>query len=137
MGKLINYIMLFAGLMIFMNLAGLATTSGYILGQLGVNIFDIENFSTGTFQVAIIVGITSLLLVSGIKIGIFGAATTTTFAAAAMALPMAILIADMTGTIISASSTGNTWVSYIIFAITVPLILGYGIALFDWVRGIE
>lgn len=130
-----RYVMVSVGLMILMSLAGLQTSMGWILSQLGINLSNVQNFSSGYFMGIILAAITSLVAVSGIRIGVFGAATQTTFAAALLALPMALMIGDLVSIVVLANSTAPSWISYIAFLIVVPFLFGYAITLFDWVRG--
>lgn len=135
MAKLSTYVMVTAGLMILLSLSGLPTTIGWVLGQLGVNLGNIQNFSSSGFYVAMFAAITLLISVTGIRIGIFGTPSTTTFAAAGAAVPLAVLIGDMISIVTLANSGGPNWVGYIVFLILVPFVFGYMITLFDWVRG--
>ena len=136
MGKLMNYMMIIGGLMVLMNLAGIATTSGYILGWLGLDITTPQNFSGTAYMTAIAIALGLLVTVSGIRIGFLGSLPSTdTWVAAGMAIPLLIFIGDIAGIVTSATTGGLSWVSYVIFAISVPLMLGYGLALIEWVRG--
>lgn len=137
MAKLYTYIFITVGMILLFNLAGLVTTSGYVLGQLGININDIENISATPFWVAVALGLTTLAGVSGIRIGTFGTPTTSIFASAIFAIPLLVLVADMLSIIQQSTVTGVTWVSYIIFLIMTPLMLGYGLSLFEWARGTD
>lgn len=137
MGKLLNYVMLIGGLMVLMNLAGITTLSGAILNWMGISITNIEDFSATPFMIVFGAAIASLVLVSGIRIGFFGANVSAVSVTAVAATPLLIFVGDIIMISTAASTGGLTWVSYIIFALTVPLVIGYGITLYDWVRGIE
>lgn len=137
MAKLMTFIMMTVGTILLLNLAGLTTTTGWILGQLGISIGEIQNFSATGFYVAMTVAIGLLVSVSGIRIGTLGQAPTTSiFAAAGASIPLAALIGDLVSIVIQVSPEGSlTWISYVMFLIVTPLIFGYMIALFDWARG--
>lgn len=133
--KVFTYAIFIAVTMILFNLAGLTTSTGFILSALGMNIGNIQNFGSTALYVAIIAGITSLVFVTGIRVGWFSAPTTTTFASAIIGLLLVVLMADLISMIRLAATPTITWVSYIIFLIIAPLIIGFAIAIFDWVRG--
>lgn len=137
MAKLYTYVVMTVGIILLFNLAGLTTTSGYVLGQIGIDINDIGDFNATPFWIAVGVGIATLAGVSGIRIGTFGTPTTSIFASAVFATPLLILIADMIAIVQQSTIVGVSWVSYIIFLIMTPLMFGYGIALFEWARGTD
>ena len=132
-----TFVMITVGLIILMNLAGLQTTTGWILGGMGINAGNIQNFNLTAFYIAIAAGIAALIGVGGIRIGTFGIDVSSISVSAAVSLPFALLIGDLISIMISASSAGQTWASYIIFLIITPLLFGYAISLFDWARGAE
>lgn len=138
MAKLMTFVMVTVGLMVLMNLAGLQTTSGYILGSMGINIGNIQNFSSTSFYIAILAALAALLVTgAGIRVTGFGLTSSSFTAGVAAATPLAVLVGDLVSIVVQASATGLSWVSYLIFLIIVPFVFGYMISLFDWARGID
>lgn len=133
MAKLLAYVMLTVGLMVLFNLAGLNTNTGYFLSM--INIGTASHFNLTAFWITIVTALGALVLVSGVKIGIIGAPTESTSAAAVAAVAMSVMIGDLVSIVVKANESGNTWAGYICYAIMIPIIFGFGIVLFDWARG--
>lgn len=134
MAKLFTYVIIAVGLMIMMNLAGLQTSTSWIVNQLGLSISSFHNFAESAYWVKFVLIIGLLATVSGIKIGIYGSASSPIFAAAIAGSFLALLVGDLISVIAYTTSTGISWLGYITFTVMAPFIAGYGLALFDWVR---
>jgi len=131
MAKLMTYIIITFGIMALLNLAGLNTSGNFFLTELGIRFDNIENFDGAQFYTILFVAIGSLVLVSGITTSFISTPTQSTAIAAVAALPLALLTTDIIWII---QSSGSGWSGYLVYLIMVPFMIGYMIALFDWVR---
>lgn len=125
------------GLMILFYFAGLATSTGIILGQLGIiNTEGVSNIPSTAFYVAIAVTALAALIGVGtaVSIGVFKTTINETAITAVAALVLVTFIGDLISIVSYAGGSGN-WVSYLVILIMTPIIFGYVMALYDWVRG--
>jgi len=137
MAKLLTYIFLVVGLMILFNVAGLTTSTGIILQQLGIiNPESVSNIQSTSFYIVIaVVALAALIGVgAAVSIGVFKTTVNETAITAVAGLTLALFIGDLISIVTYAGGTEN-WVKYLIFLIMTPIIFGYVISLYDWVRG--
>lgn len=138
MARLMVFLMIAVAIMVLFNYAGLQTTTGYILGQLGI-LDSPQNFNSTGFYVAIAAALAALIGTSTLRIGTFGFSPADTAVSAALALPLAALIGDFVSVLIyvraacPADSFCN-WISYLVGFIMAIIIVGYTISLYDWAR---
>ena len=132
MEKIYTYVIIFTGLMIFLSFAGLQTVGSVILEQFGVSFENIHNFRAGTLFVAFLVSGVAGLAASGIIIGTLGRGSPELGVTALYATPLIAMVGDMISIVVFG---GTGWEGMIIFAIMSPLMVGYTIALYDWIRG--
>jgi len=132
MAKLFTYVIIAAGLIILFNAAGLHTLGSVIMEKFGVNFLGIQNFGTLVLaQTFLVLGLGALIS-AGIIMGTIGRGNPELFVTAFYAAPLIGLIGDLTSIIIFG---GTGWVGYLMFIIIAPLLAGYVISLYDWVRG--
>jgi len=134
MGKIWTYIVLTAGLILMLKLAGIPTGVEWLLVQLGLS--DTYNVSGSTFAIA--VGI--LLATStgvGIVIGIFGRTAPEYALLAPFAIASLVVFASTFGAVINYMSNFDTWLYYPIFVIFGVFGMGFFVALVEWAFGRE
>jgi len=136
MEKLWTYIIIIAGIMVLFNLVGLNTTTGYVLGTLGFTSPESSTtFQDTGFWSKLIWGLGLLSGAVAIVIGIFGRDISTLPISSAIAVGfLAMFLGDLIG-IINTASAESTWVSWLLYSLMVPLIIGFAFTLWDWVRG--
>ena len=138
MAKIFTYMVIVIGLMALFYVSGVTPNTGATLGQNNItNVSSLGNFKLFNYNTVIenyirnlgigaLVGITIGLIVPGI---------------AEIAISSAIAIAvlySFIGDLISIATTLSTeesWIGWLMFLIIVPLVFGYVIALWDWIRG--
>lgn len=133
--KMYTYMMITLGIMILFNLAGLATTTGIILGRFGItNPESLTTFQESGFYVEAVAAIALLVGALGIAIGTLtrGYSTTAIFAGIASAI-LVLFVGDLISIVAYANQSGN-WIGYLVFAIMTPLIFGYILSVLDWIR---
>lgn len=133
--KTYNYIFIMVGMMILFYLAGIATTTGYILSK-----FDLANnpqdFQQSEFF-TIVVGIFAGVLVSGIVIGYFTKSSPESYLVAPFAAILMLFVGDAISIIVYAQSLGYAWLTYLITLIFAPIIVGYVLSVVEWWRGVD
>lgn len=132
---------LIVGLMVLFNLAGLATSTGVILGQFGLREpEDMSGFEGKAFWVAL--AVTGLLALVGvgtnISIGVFGVRANEISITAIVATSILIFfVTDLISIGNALTSFGGTlsFVKYIGYLVMLPIIFGFAHSIYDWVRG--
>ena len=132
MAKLFTYVIITIGLVVLFNAAGLQTAGSIVMEQLGIDFGNIENFRLGTLFTSFLVAAIAGLLVSGVVALTLGRGNPEIGVTALYATPLIALVGDMIALI---AFGGTNFAGYIIFLIMGPLIGGYVITLYDWVRG--
>ena len=134
--RLPTYIMIIVTLMVLLNILGIATTSGAILGQVGLTSPDnAMNFASSSLFSKITTALGLLAIIATVTIGFFGKNAFIFPVTAGIAVGfLAIFIGDFVGLINIVSTTLEKWV---IYGLITPFLVGYTIALWDWVRGLE
>jgi len=132
MAKLFTYVIITVGLVILFNAAGLQTAGSIVMEKLGIDFGNIENFRLGTLFTTFLVAAIASLVATGIVMGTLGRGSPEIFVTALYAAPLIALVGDMIALI---AFGGTNFAGYIIFLIMGPLIAGYVITLYDWVRG--
>jgi len=149
MGKMIVYLTIISGIMILMYLSGAPVTSTNIMGQilnitstgdvqstpLYSTLLDSANSASG---IAILAGI-AVTITAGL---FFGAGAVTVIASAVLGGILGLFASDILSlvTLAGAECDPNvafcgSWVYWIIFAICLPVLIGYIIAIFEWILG--
>jgi len=134
--KMFVYVVLVIGLMLLFNWAGLATTTGVVLGMFSItNPASLASFQESGFYTALITALILLGGVTGIIIGTLGRGSTVTAIMAGVASAVLVFfIGDLISIVAYANTSGN-WVGYLAAGIMIPLIFGYILSVLDWVRG--
>jgi len=132
MAKLFTYVIITIGLVVLFNAAGFQTAGSIVMEQLGIDFGNIENFRLGTLFTSFLVAAIGGLLVSGVVALTLGRGNPEIGVTALYATPLIALVGDMIALI---AFGGTNFAGYIIFLIMGPLIAGYVITLYDWVRG--
>jgi len=132
MAKLFTYVIITIGLVILFNAAGLQTAGSVVMETLGINFGNIENFRVGTLFITFLVSAIAGLLATGVIALTLGRGNPELGVTAFYATPLIALVGDMISIIVFG---GAGWAGYLMFLIMGPLIGGYVIALYDWVRG--
>ena len=143
MAKLYMYMMVSVGLMLLFNIIGLATTTGVLLGKLGIlKPADIANIQETSYWTTMIGYIALFATVAGVIVGSLTRGASITGIAASAAGLLVLLVLDLISVVTFANSAANptgfqSAMGYLVFLIFAPLIVAYLVALFDWVRGFE
>jgi len=132
--KIFTYIVITVGIMLFLNAAGFVTAGSVALGWLGIEGGDLYVFKLSSLFTTFLVVALGALAASGVIIGIFGKGSLETSVTALYATPLIALIGDLILTV-TLAEPGTHWAGYLIMMLMSPLIAGYVIALYDWVRG--
>ena len=132
MAKLFTYVILTVGLVILFNAAGLQTAGSIVMEKFGIEFGEIQNFRLGTLFITFLVSAIAGLLAAGIIMGTLGRGSPELAVTALYATPLVALVGDLVSIIVFG---GTGWVGYLIFLIIAPLLAGYVISLYDWVRG--
>ena len=132
MAKLFTYVIISIGLMILFKMAGLNTAGSIVLETVGMDISNPMGFLVGALFTSLLVAALGSLTVVGVVMGITGRNFSDVPVTALWSAPLVGLVADM-GSIMLFSGTG--WIGMVVILIMMPLIGGYIIALYDWIRG--
>jgi len=132
MEKIFTFAMIATGLSILLAAAGLQTAGSVVLDQFGVSFDTIQNIKAFSLFSTLLVTAVATLISSGIIMGTIGRGNPEIFVTALYATPLIALIGDMVSVIVLG---GTGWVGYLIFLIMGPLLVGYTISLYDWIRG--
>jgi len=133
--KMYTYCILIVGLMILFNLAGLSVTGSWVIDSLGLGspngVADLASSNMGAKIITLLVTLGSA---AAIYIGIYGRSISTVpFSAVLGAFFFSVMIGDLAGIVVLASSRA-AWLGTIIFLIVAPISVGFFITLWDWVR---
>ena len=122
------------GLLAIFYLAGLYQSS--MLTTLGILPEDINNISYSMVFIRFLAYIGLLAGVATIVMGLFGASPSDLPITAAFATPLSGLIIGLASMTAAIAPAGEyTFIKLAVWLIFSPLIVGYIIALYDWVRG--
>jgi|WetSurMetagenome_2_1015567.scaffolds.fasta_scaffold250459_1 hypothetical protein len=133
MARLFTYIFITIGLMALFQVAGIS--HGSLLDQLGLSYDDWQNQSTGWFLTKILIYI-GMMVGGGVVIGFFGGSFSDVPITSLLAVPLAVFISSLASVTSNVSLDGSFgFVKVIIWLIFAPLIAGYIMSLYDWVRG--
>lgn len=145
MAKLMVFLMIMAGIMLLLNVGGLQTTESFLLKSTGVT-GDQTNPSTdpqsSSFYLALLIGIAVFTGAAAIFAGLIGSNNfISILGAATMATILGTFISDLVLLQVQAGKTCISgaicaeWVYWIVWVISIPIIIGYMISIFDWIRG--
>ncbi len=133
--RLYVFISIIVGMMIVLNLAGINTTTGYILSKLDIvdNPQDLE----GTALLIAIGVVFTLAVPGGLVIGFFTKTSPESYLIAPLAVIFIIFIGDIISVINYSRSTFGTgnWGAILIATIMGAVAIGYAITVVDWWRG--
>ena len=137
MARLHTYLVITVGLMVLLNLAGIHTLGGMVLGTLGMTPDNFQNFRATSLFTTFLVSALAALTVTGVIMGTFGRGSGEIAVTALYATPLVALIGEMTAIMMAGFAVeGSSFnMGYIIFLVTAPLLVAYVISLYDWVRG--
>lgn len=138
MAKIFTYMIMVIGLMVLFYVSGVTPNTGSSLGQNNItNASSLSNFKLFSYDTVIERYVTNLGVgaVAGIVIGLTvpGIAEIAISAGIAGAV-LASFIGDLIS-IVTTLNTGESWIGWLIFLVMTPLVFGYVIALWDWIRG--
>lgn len=137
MARLFTYIFITVGLMILLSLVGFDTSASYVLNQIGI-LNNPGGFESSNFHLGIILGLIALAGTAAIIFGFISGGNIETIATAGLvvlgATPLAFFLTDFISIVQLAKNAGG-WEYYLIALICSPIIIGYSMSLWDWVRG--
>ena len=136
--KLTNYIFLITGLMILLNLAGIVTTGGYVLGTLNLA-SNPEGFASNSLFITIM-AVFVVAAAGSVIIGLFAKAPVENLLIAPLLAFFGLFIGDLILILQVTNSYCNIdsscrWVYYVTMIMIAPLIMGFTMSLIDWWRG--
>jgi uncharacterized membrane protein YccF (DUF307 family) len=133
MARLFVFMFLTVGLLALFSLAGIYQNK--LLVNLGLMPEDLNGQFGGVVYTLIFTYI-AMMVGSAVVIGFFGSSFSDVPVAALFASPLAMFIVALASLPSQIDTTGNYgFVSNIVWLIFAPLIIGYFMSLFDWVRG--
>lgn len=137
--KLTNMIMIISGLMILFWLAGLNTSVGYVLGQLGVT--EDPTGIVGSDLYNTIFTILSTAAVAGVVIGLFAKFPIENL----LIIPIVLVFLTFLGDLLAIISITNAscdritsscaWITWVVTAVIVPIGIVFLMSIVDWWRG--
>ena len=133
--KMYYFLTIIVGLMMLFNLAGINTTTGYVLTNLDI-LNNPQGFQSSTIYLAI-VAIFLVAVTGGIVIGFFTKTSPESYLVAPLAGILVLFVGDLISIITYTNSLGVKWVSYIVTMIMGALVFGYAVSVLDWWRGID
>ena len=138
MARVWTFTLITIGMMFLLAAGGIPTTSGYILGMIGFNTGTLDwvnNFQTGGFYGSLLTLMAILAGVSAVVIGIFGSQQTDLPIRGTIATTILILFIGDTIATINYASLQATYLGWVVTLLFFPLVLGYILALVDWIGG--
>lgn len=133
--KIYTYVVMIVGIMIFLGLAGINSTTGYVLGTLGL-IDNAPSFQdTGLFNA--VIALFTAVGVGGLVIGFFTKTSPESYLIIPFVLILMVFIGDLISLIAYVNSLGTAWIGYVVLMILAPLIVGYLVAIVEWWRGVD
>lgn len=138
MAKIFTYIIISVGLLLLLYIAGIQTITGAVIAQLGISntesLSGIDSSALGTKVAAIIAILIGTS--TAIVIGTFGRSSGDTIAWATVASSLLVLFtSEFCNIAIALAKETEAWIGYLLFVIMAPFIVGYVIAIFDWIKG--
>lgn len=134
MAKFYTYAMITVGLAVLFSITGVNTGFTWIM--------SVINGTNGILSLLVSGGIifaalgALALLGNGIKIGFLNFSVTDLATTAGVGLVLIAFITDLYSVVTYAKAIDNNgWVYYIVLAVMMPVIGGFAISLYDWVRG--
>lgn len=134
--KIYYFTIIAVGLMFLLNLFGIDTTSNQIIDFVGGN--SPEEWESSNLWVYLLVAIVGLVGLKIINLGTFSIQTSTDAIIASFISFIYVVFASDLYSILTFTSglTGGTgWVYYTIWALIIPTMAGYTIALLEFIRG--
>ena len=131
--RVYTYIFIIIGIQMLLFLAGVTTSSGYVLG--GLNPFNPQGFNNTLFY-SILGGIFALAAF-GTYLGFIVRVNPESFIIAGMCTLLVSFIWDILGIIIYYNATypNVSWMGYIISALLFPIAVGFGLSIISFWRG--
>jgi len=135
MGKVWTFTFIAVGLMILLGAAGIATTTGYVLGQLGLTspdgLANIQNTAFYTYMIYVL----GAIAVTTVIIGIFSKGSPLDSLSSGIATIILVLFIGDVVSIVNYASLQAVWAGWVVFLLLTPFVIGYIFALWEWVRG--
>lgn len=132
--KMYYFLTMILGIMILLNLAGINTTTGYILNYLDI-VDHPENLQSSHLY-AVILAIFLTAVTGGIVIGFFTKSSPESYLIAPLAGILVLFVGDIISVITYVNSLGTSFVNYIILMVMSVIAFGYLISVVDWWRGL-
>ena len=133
MEKIYTYMMIVIFMMIILHIFGFATTGGTVLGTMGLTEPSSLNniLESSVFNWMILFGFAALIALTVVSL-LSKTVSDLPITAGLASLILVIFIKDIAGIAMVASAE---WEQWLIFLLLAPLVGGYAVALWDWVRG--
>ena len=143
--KIYYFLVIFVGIMILFNIAGIETTSNQIFSYVGGD--NPENWSTSGFLIRIAILLGAAALLAGVKISVLGSGisvTTEGIFALFIEVVYVIFAADIFSILTKIKTltcpasgllSACSWEYSVALLIIVPLMVGYFIASIEFIRG--
>ena len=131
--KVYYFLTIIVGLMILFNIAGINTTTGYVLNYLDI-VDNPQSFQNTNFY-AIIIGIFITAVVGGVVIGYFTKSSPESYLVAPFCGVLVLFVGDIISIYSYVSGLGIDWIKYIVMMILIPLAIGYTLSILEFWRG--
>lgn len=137
MARVFGYVMLTVTMIIFFNLAGITDLGSSLLGQWGINELGdgAGNFDSSSLVIAIVAGLTSLMVVVGASTLLFRADPSKAITAGLASTVLVTFIMQILAVANAAASLGADWMRPLIYAIAIPIVVGFIFSIYEWVIG--
>lgn len=133
--KVYYFLTIIVGLMILFNIAGINTTTGYVLNYLDI-VDNPQNFQdTNLYNTIIAIFITAV--VGGVVIGYFTKSSPESYLIAPFCGLLVLFVGDIISIYSYVSGLGIDWIKYIVMMILIPLALGFCISIVEFWRGTD
>lgn len=129
------FLIIIVGLMILMNIAGISTTTGYVLNYLDI-VDNPQNLQNSNLY-AIIIGIFLSAVVGGVVIGYFTKSSPESYLIAPLAGILVLFVGDIISIYVYVNSLGVAWIKYLVMMILIPIAVGYLESTISWWRGVD
>jgi len=129
------FLILTIGLMILMNIAGINTTTGYVLNYLDI-VDNPQNLQNSNLY-AIIIGIFITAVIGGVVIGFFTKSSPESYLVAPLAGILVLFVGDIISIYSYVNGLGINWIKYIVMMILIPIAVGYLESVISWWRGVD
>lgn len=135
MARVYTYLFITTGIMMLLYLAGINTTSGYIL-QYFDPVQHPENFANTGFY-TLITGLLIALLAGGIYLGYIFRVNPESYIIAGFCATLALFVGDMISIIVyyRGAYPEMAWIGYLIDLLLFPVVIGFALSILSFWRG--